>query len=105
MMFEPYSCKKDLVYMAFVPDHHKLVSTTQAYFKEMSVTYEVQSVVCLQCAELCVCVCEFNVHCGSLCQHEVVVAGTASVNAYSNRHFPSKICVIYSLKINCFALY
>ena len=41
MMFEPYSCKKDLLYIAFVPESHKLVSTSQAYFKEMSVTYEV----------------------------------------------------------------
>ena len=41
MMFEPYSCKKDLLYMVFVPESHKLVSSTQAYFKEMSVVYEV----------------------------------------------------------------
>lgn len=56
MMFEPYSCKKDILYMVFVPDHHKLVSTTQAYFKEMSVTYEVQSLsVCN--VQKCVFVC------------------------------------------------
>ena len=55
MMFEPYSCKKDLLYMAFVPESHKLVSTTQAYFKEMSVTYEVQRNVCLlMCRGMCV---------------------------------------------------
>ena len=54
MMFEPYSCKKDLLYIAFVPESHKLVSTSQAYFKEMSVTYEVRTKKCVFiCSKAC----------------------------------------------------
>ena len=45
MTFEPFSIKKDMVYLAIVPDQHNFVTASSSFFKEVSITYEVCLVV------------------------------------------------------------
>jgi hypothetical protein len=40
MTFEPFSIKKDMVYLAIVPDQHNFVTASSSFFKEVSITYE-----------------------------------------------------------------
>ena len=41
MMFEPFSLKKDLVYLAMVPDQPSFMTASNCFFKEVSIAYEV----------------------------------------------------------------